>query len=360
MVLGEHQLTIIYAGDNKYINQTIKTKFNIKNETSKITTTTSNITYGENIIVMSSVTPGAEGSVTFIIKNQSQTINLTNGQAKAIFTNIPAGNHIVTAKYNGDKVHQGSNSTSNVNVKKASPSLTVNISPLLLNENIKINALLNNDASGNVTFTIQGLYSPRNITIINGVSLWLISPLGKGSYNLIVTYNGDNNYEPITFSKLILNQNESILKVNININAEDDLIVYATLTDYNNQKLNGLIVIEINGVSYNVFINNGVGSRNLGEFKVGDYTYTAIYAGSDLLSAATTTGSFNVKTNNYKIIGNMNIVQYYGANKYYKVRLLNNNVPVKNAIVTVKINKNTVNVRTDSKGYATLTLFKSR
>lgn len=56
------------------------------------------------------------------------------------------------------------------------------------------------------------------------------------------------------------------------------------------------------------------------------------------------------------IIGNSNIVQYYGANKEYKVQVLNNNVPVKNAIVSIKINKNTVNVKTDSQGYATLKL----
>ena len=49
-------------------------------------------------------------------------------------------------------------------------------------------------------------------------------------------------------------------------------------------------------------------------------------------------------------------MQYYGATKTYKIRLLNNNQPVKNEIITVKIGKNTVKVKTNNQGYATLKL----
>ena len=304
------------------------------------------------------MTAGATGTVTFTLNNQTQTVNLTGNQAKAIFKNIPAGSHIITARYNGDSIYQGSDDTIQVNVKKASPTITVKTTPLVLNTNIQIDALLNDDATGNVTFRIQGQYSPRNRTIVNGNASWLISPLNTGSYNLIVTYNGDNNYESQTVSEiLVLNQVRTVLKVSIgDVNADDDLIVTATLTDINNNKLSGDLVLEINGNYYKIIITNGTGSRNLGEFKAGQYNFTATYQGTDLLSMSTSTGSFNVIANNYKITGNRNIVQYYGANKEYKVQVLNNNVPVKNAIVSIKINKNTVNVKTDSQGYATLKL----
>ncbi|WP_296874301.1 Ig-like domain-containing protein [uncultured Methanobrevibacter sp.] len=356
--VGEHNLTVIYSGDDNYINQTIQIKFSIKNAISGITISSSNITYGEEVSVTGWVTAGATGTVTFTLNNQTQTVNLTGNQAKAIFKNIPSGNHIITARYNGDNIYQGSGDTIQVNVKKATPTITVKTTPLVLNTNIQIDAVLNDDATGNVTFRIQGQYSPRNRTIINGNASWLISPLNTGSYNLIVTYNGDNNYESRTVSEiLVLNQVRTVLKVSIaNVNEDDDLIVTATLTDINNQKLSGDLVLEINGNYYRIIITNGEGSRNLGEFKAGKYDFTATYQGTDLLSMSTSTGTFNVIANNYKITENRNIVQYYGANKEYKVQVLNNNVPVKNAIVSIKINKNTVNVKTDSQGYATLKL----
>lgn len=61
-------------------------------------------------------------------------------------------------------------------------------------------------------------------------------------------------------------------------------------------------------------------------------------------------------TANYKITGNSNIVQYYGATKYYKIRLLNNNKPVKGGVITITLNKNTVKLQTDANGYVTLKL----
>ena len=133
-------------------------------------------------------------------------------------------------------------------------------------------------------------------------------------------------------------------------------MAYATLTDSNSNKLNGEIILEINGNYYKIIITNGAGSRNLGEFKAGTYTYTATYPENNILYSANTTGSFKVNRDSYKITGNTDITQYYGSTKYYKIRLTNNNQPVKNEIITVNINKNTVKIKTDNNGYATLKL----
>ena len=120
--------------------------------------------------------------------------------------------------------------------------------------------------------------------------------------------------------------------------------------------MNGEIILEINGNYYKIIITNGAGSRNLGEFQTGTYTYTATYPENNILYSTNTTGSFKVNKDNYKITGNTDITQYYGSTKYYKIRLTNNNQPVKNEIITLNINKNTVKIKTDNQGYATLKL----
>ena len=343
MSLGEHTLTVIYSGDENYINQTVKTSFSIKNSLSWIRITANDTVYGENLTITATVITGATGTVTFTVNNQTQTVNLTGSHATAIFTNIPAGNTIITAHYNGDGIYQGSDAVKEINVKKASASIEIVTSELKMNENVLITALVNEDATGNVTFTIRGLYSPRNRTITNGNASWLISPLNVGSYTLVATYNGDNNYQSCEMEKLlIVNQTKTTLKVTIpTVNADDDLIVYATLTDENCEKVTDNITLEINGKYYKIVIIDGSGSRNLGEFKANTYSFTGTYLGTDILSRATSTGTAIVKANSYKITGAKNIAQYYGANKIYKIRILNNNKAVANGAVKITINKQT-------------------
>src|SRR5690606_17132497 len=98
--LGEHNLTVVYSGDENYINQTVKTTFSIKNSLSWIRITANDTVYGENLTITATVINGATGSVTFTLNNRTQTVNLTGNQATAVFTNIPAGNTIITAHYN--------------------------------------------------------------------------------------------------------------------------------------------------------------------------------------------------------------------------------------------------------------------
>ena len=351
--LGLHNLTITYSGDENFINQTITQTFYIKNSISWITLQSTNTVYGEAITVKATVIAGATGNVTFQIANQTQTVTLTGNTAEATFKNISAGDKIITAHYNGDSIYQGSDNSIKISVARANTTLEIITSELKVNENILITALINPDATGNVTFRIQGQYSPRNRTITDGNSSWLISPLNSGSYKLIVIYNGDNNYNSITHEEiLIINRIESKLTIKIgDVSDGDDLMVYATLTDINNRKVTDNITLEINGKYYKIIITNGAGSRNLGEFKAGKYTYSATYNGNNILAMAIADGEFNVVKSNYKITGNTDITQYYGATKYYKIRLTNNNQPVKGEIITVTINKNTVKIKTDTQGY---------
>lgn len=356
--LGLHNLTITYSGDENFINQTITQTFYIKNSISWITLQSTNTVYGEAITVKATVIAGATGNVTFQIANQTQTVTLTGNTAEATFKNISAGDKIITAHYNGDNIYQGSDNSIKISIARANTTLEIITSELKVNENILITAILNPDATGNVTFRIQGQYSPRNRTITGGNSSWLISPLNSGSYKLIVIYNGDNNYNSITHEEiLIINRIEAKLTIKIgDVSDGDDLMVYATLTDINNRKVTDNITLEINGKYYKIIITNGAGSRNLGEFKAGKYTYSATYNGNNVLAMAIADGEFNVVKSNYKITGNTDITQYYGATKYYKIRLTNNNQPVKGEIITVTINKNTVKIKTDNNGYATLKL----
>ena len=156
---------------------------------------------------------------------------------------------------------------------------------------------------------------------------------------------------------VVKNRKPTLLTVSIpTISADDDLMVYATLKDANGNGITADIILEIEGKYYKIIINNGKGSRNLGQLKAKQYTYTATYPGNETLKTSVQNGTFQVSQNNYIITGNKNIKQYYGATKTYQIRLLNNNQPVKNAIILIKLNKKTLKIKTDKNGYAKLKL----
>ena len=106
---------------------------------------------------------------------------------------------------------------------------------------------------------------------------------------------------------------------------------------------------ELDGKTYNFTIENneGVLSLSLSNLAIG--THTLILKNPETLEQSVTT----IKVVS-RFSGNSNVKMYYGDGSTYKVRVYGNNgAPVgANKIVTIKFNKVTYKVKTNSKGYA--------
>ena len=358
--LGKHTLKVIYSGDDKYTNNTKTLEFNIKNSLSKteITINKNNTIYGEEITVTAKVTPGATGNVTFKVDNQEITANLINGTAKATFNKINAGLQTITARYNGDNIYQGSANNIQVNINKAQSNITIITSEIVEGENILIYAVVNDDATGNVTFRILGLYSPRNKTISNGNASWLISPLTSGSYTINAYYNGDNNYLSSNTTKiLVINQTRSILKVNVEI-GENEIIFSATLKTEDGRPITGNVTLELNKEFYKIVITDGIGSRSFDKLPEGKYTYSATYKGTDKISRATDNGTFEIKSVEYNVILNAPDVKmiYHDGTRFIATLTDKQGNPIRDAAIEITINGKTYTKTTDEKGVVSLGL----
>ena len=358
--LGKHTLKVIYSGDDKYTNNTKTLEFNIKNSLSKteITINKNNTIYGEEITVTAKVTPGATGNVTFKVDNQEITTNLINGTAKATFNKINAGLQTITARYNGNNIYQGSANNIQVNINKAQSNITIITSEIVEGENILIYAVVNDDATGNVTFRILGLYSPRNKTISNGNASWLISPLTSGSYTINAYYNGDNNYLSSNTTKiLVINQTRSILKVNVEI-GENEIIFSATLKTEDGRPITGNVTLELNKEFYKIVITDGVGFRSFDKLPEGKYTYSATYKGTDKISRATDNGTFEIKSVEYNVILNAPDVKmiYHDGTRFIATLTDKQGNPIRDAAIEITINGKTYTKTTDEKGVVSLGL----
>ena len=350
---GTYTVTVYYPGDAKYAPSNGTATFSVARITSKITC---EISYDEHMnghVTVNANHNNCTGEVRLYINNDDPLkLNLTDG--KANFTvKFKRGVNYIYIYYYGDEYYSFSTWNRTFTID-ATPVLSLETQDLRSNSTgyVRINLTDTNNIPYEYTdITIEFNNQTTTLKTDENGTVYYPVQLPAGKYSIKATYGN------ATIIKNITVKTTTRITVEIaSINQDEDLMAYVTLTDYNNQKITGDVILEINGQYYKIIVTNGAGSRNLGEMKAGNYKYNATYIGEGLLASSQTTGTFNVAANNYRITGNKNINAYYGANKNYKIQLLNNNKPVKDAIITIKINKNTVQVKTDNQGYATLKL----
>ena len=357
--LGKHSLKVIYSGDSNYINNTKEVEFNIKNSLSSITINSiKDGIYGESITITANITKGADGNVTFTIDSDSKTVEIVNGVAKVTFNKVNAGDKTVKATYNGNNIYQGSSDSKEFKIAKAPSNISIITSEIVEGQNVRIWAIVNDDATGNVTFRILGLYSPRNKTISNGNASWLISPLTSGSYTINAYYNGDNNYlSSNTTTVISLNQTVSVLKVNVEV-YEDDMVVTAILKTQDGQLITGNVALEINTKFYKIVVVDGIGVRSIEKPSVGKYTYSATYKGTDKISRAVDTGVFEVLPVDYNVILNAPDVKmiYHDGTRFTATLTDKKGNPIRDAAIEITINGRSYDKITDEKGSVSLGL----
>ena len=357
--LGKHSLKVIYSGDSNYINNTKEVEFNIKNSLSSITINSiKDGIYGESITITANITRGADGNITFTIDSDSKTVEIVNGVAKVTFNKVNAGDKTVKATYNGNNIYQGSSDSKEFKIAKAPSNISITTSEIVEGQNVRIWAIVNDDATGNVTFRILGLYSPRNKTISNGNASWLISPLTSGSYTINAYYNGDNNYlSSNTTTVISLNQTVSVLKVNVEV-YEDDMVVTAILKTQDGQLITGDVALEINTKFYKIVVVDGIGVRSIEKPSVGKYTYSATYKGTDKISRAVDTGVFEVLPVDYNVILNAPDVKmiYHDGTRFVATLTDKQGNPIGGAAIEITINGRSYDKITDEKGSVSLGL----
>ena len=357
--LGKHSLKVIYSGDSNYINNTKEVEFNIKNSLSSITINSiKDGIYGESITITANITRGADGNVTFTIDSDSKTVEIVNGVAKVTFNKVNAGDKTVKATYNGNNIYQGSSDSKEFKIAKAPSNISIITSEIVEGQNVRIWAIVNDDATGNVTFRILGLYSPRNKTISNGNASWLISPLTSGSYTINAYYNGDNNYLSSNTTMVIsVNQTVSVLKVNVEV-YEDDMVVTAILKTQDGQLITGDVALEINTKFYKIVVVDGIGVRSIKKPPVGNYTYSATYKGTDKISRAVDTGVFEVMPVDYNVILNAPDVKmiYHDSTRFVATLTDKQENPIGGAAIEITINGRSYDKITDEKGSVSLGL----
>lgn len=355
---GTYDVSIAFNGDSNYYPCEGNASFSVRNSTTSLNIQVNNTEYGKDIMVIARLNEDAQGNVTFKINGMAKICEIHDGTASCIFNDLEVSNYHIEAIYSGDKKYIPKSNSTSFEVYTANSFINLYAEEPCLNENIRIFANLSKNATGTVTFSIEGYYSPREKNIKDSSASWYISPLDEGTYTVIATYNGDKNYlsSSTTYQ---LNVSKIRAKLNVEIrdrNVNDTISITAKLISANNENISGNISVEIDGKSYRMAIQNGEGFLNIGKLEIGNYSFSAIYEGSQKYSKAISDGKFKVIDNllNAKLEFK-DFVEYYKASKQVVIKLLDgNNKPISGEVIYIRINNKAYKCITDSKGNAKL------
>ena len=211
---------------------------------------------------------GAQAGEANILVNDKKYVNVWNGTSNSLnYYSIDMTNLISKS----NKLYfQATSSTILalhdilvVEFEKITPQLNVSAEDITVGENVNIDVVLPQDATGNVTL------NNSTISLKNGKATFIISNLDVGDYKFIVNYSGDDKYNPTSNTvnvKVKDNKSVNLTSPDVQKYYKGSERLYVYLKDYKGNPIsNETISIKLNGVTYNRQTdNNGVVSIALG------------------------------------------------------------------------------------------------
>jgi hypothetical protein len=224
------------------------------------------------------------------VNGENYTVNITNGKAQLKVSGLKAGDYPVKVRYNGDGTYQPSENSTSFAVKKIRPLIDVDSQDIYVGDDEKITVTLPEDATGNVTITVDGKKYTADVK--NGKAVFSVPGLKAGKYTVDAKYSGDDKYLPTSGSDRF---KVSKIKPDIDVDAPDITIgedgkITVTLPD----DATGTVTIEVEGKQYTAQVKNGKAVFKVPGLKVGVHDIKVSYSGDDKYLPCETAGDINV------------------------------------------------------------------
>jgi len=275
---------VYFSGNTQYNAVDNSTKFNVTGKSPvSIAVSVNNITLGENAMVFVTVN-ATSGSVTLNIAGRPQTKAVdANGKVNFIVTDLIARDYFVTATYLGTDEYLSNVTNTTFTVFKKKSELSINVTNIFVgdNETIKIN--VTKGATGVVLIDIAGVQVYARLNNATSIAIALFDDLGIGTYNVTATYMGDNNYNGSSN-----NASFNVTKLETSIIITGSNITVGQVETFNittSANLTEVITIEVDGVNYTTFIQNGKGTYTYYGLEEGTHTVYVYFAGNSKYDA---------------------------------------------------------------------------
>ena len=294
LAAGSYNFNARFAGSNNYNEVSDSGKFNVYKVDSAIGITVKDINVGEDAVITVKLFSDATGELTVTVNGKDYTANVVNGRATVSVSDLKAGTYDVVAKYSGDNNYNAAVATSSFTVSKVDSTMDVTVNDIVFGGDLTVDAVLPDDATGEVVITVNGVDYP--VPIVDGKATGTIGGLAAGDYTVTVKYAGDDKYTAVEIAKGVnVAKAQPVLGVVIaDVDYGNGFVIEATLTGVNNAPLSGNVIVTVAGKEYIVEVTDGKGIFTGDKLAAGTYGFAAAWAGNDNYNAVVENGDFKV------------------------------------------------------------------
>ena len=295
---GCQNIKIKYMGNNIYNSAERNITVNVAKANSNLKVSIKDVDYGENLTITAFLTGvnniGVTGNVIVTINNKNYTVTVIDGNGSVSGDKLLVGLYNFSATWAGNDNYNGTNTSGSFKVNKIAPTMNVLVNNITFGQNLTIDVILPEDASGNVSIVIDS--KKYSSVVKNGRVSQVISNLSSNNYILLVKYEGNKEYDSVNATKTIKVAKASAkLEVVIkDVDYDENLIIDVILNGVNNDKLIGIVDVIINNKNYTVGVVNGKGVAIGDKLPTDVYNFSATWAGNDNYNGTNTSGSFKV------------------------------------------------------------------
>lgn len=204
--VGNYNITITYSGDNKYKESSNTKNINILKISPYIhIKNITDIHMGESAIIEINVTGKIVDNIELTVGDENIPYEIqANGILVANINELNVGNHTVKVIFKGNDEYDAISGESYFTVSKINDyiaNLTIGDANI---EKTTIYIELPNDATGNITFTIDNTsLSPVTIS-----DIIILENLTSGNHNISAIYSGDKKYDEYIFKEFTFEVNK--------------------------------------------------------------------------------------------------------------------------------------------------------
>ena len=294
LAAGTYDFTAAWAGNDNYNAVGDSGKFSVAKVDSIIDVAVSDIKVGEDAVISVKLLSDATGSVTVTVNGKDYTETVVNGVANVKVADLKAGTYDVAVKYSGDNNYNAAVATSSFTVSKVDSTMDVTVNDIVFGGDLIVDAVLPDDATGEVVITVNGVDYP--VPIVDGKATGTIGGLAAGDYTVTVKYAGDDKYTAVEIAKGVnVAKAQPVLGVVIaDVDYGNGFVIEATLTGVNNAPLSGNVIVTVAGKEYIVEVTDGKGIFTGDKLAAGTYGFAAAWAGNDNYNAVVENGDFKV------------------------------------------------------------------
>ena len=253
-----------------------------------ITATGSEVTYGEDSTVTITVTDGAGYPIAVTtVKINDTDCSVSDGVA--VVGKLDAGTYTVPVVFD-DGVHKSASTEVTLIVKPASAEVTASADDYVFDQTGTLVITIQDGLSGSVNVTIDG--ADYKFEAIDGSLDVTLENLAAGLHNVDVAFINPNylaSPAQTTFTVTKKTPTVSIAVEPATIKQTENATVKVSLVD-GDKKLDGTIVVTVDGVDYAVEVSGGEGSVTIGNLAPANYTIAAKFGGDENYTEASADG----------------------------------------------------------------------